>query len=405
MKPTLSNKNVLLGITGGIAAYKTPDVVRRLKDLGANVICVLSKNAGDFVSEIALQAVSGHSVHNHKMDAESESGMGHIDLARWADLVLVAPATANFIARLGGGEADELLTTVCIATESPIAVAPAMNQQMWANQATQENVAKLGKMGISILGPDSGDQACGEVGMGRMLQPTDLAEQAGALFQVSSLTGKKLLLTAGPTWEALDPVRGITNHSSGKMGFALAEAAVEAGAKVTLVAGPVHLETPAHVERINITSALDMQKAVMDNIAEQDIFIGVAAVADYRPVDVADNKIKKKDGDTQMTITLERNPDILAGVAALENPPFTVGFAAETNDVEKYATGKLEKKKLNMIAANHVGGTETGFGSDDNAITLISKTDTNSVDVTKLAQASKTQIARQLIEKISEKLG
>ena len=399
MQSNLTNKNILLGVTAGIAAYKTPDVVRRLRDLGANVQVVLSKNAGDFVSEIALQAVSGHSVHNHKMDAESESGMGHIDLARWADVVLIAPGTANFIARLCGGEADELLTTVCVATESKIAVAPAMNQQMWANQATQENIEKLRSMNITILGPDSGDQACGEVGMGRMLQPEDLAQQTAALFETGSLAGKSILLTAGPTWEALDPVRGITNHSSGKMGYALAEAAVEAGAKVTLVSGPVHLSTPDHVEKISITSALDMQKAVMDNIVNQDIFIGVAAVADYRPVEVSDNKIKKQAGQDTMTITLERNPDILAGVAELENPPFTVGFAAETNDVEKYARGKLERKKLNMIAANHVGGNEIGFGTTDNAITLISKN-----EIITLSKASKTQIARQLIEHISAQL-
>ena len=399
MQSNLTNKNILLGVTAGIAAYKTPDVVRRLRDLGANVQVVLSKNAGDFVSEIALQAVSGHSVHNHKMDAESESGMGHIDLARWADVVLIAPGTANFIARLCGGEADELLTTVCVATESKIAVAPAMNQQMWANQATQENIEKLRSMNITILGPDSGDQACGEVGMGRMLQPEDLAQQTAALFETGSLAGKSILLTAGPTWEALDPVRGITNHSSGKMGYALAEAAVEAGAKVTLVSGPVHLSTPDHVEKISITSALDMQKAVMDNIVNQDIFIGVAAVADYRPVEVSDNKIKKQVGQDTMTITLERNPDILAGVAELENPPFTVGFAAETNDVEKYARGKLERKKLNMIAANHVGGNEIGFGTTDNAITLISKN-----EIITLSKASKTQIARQLIGHISAQL-
>lgn len=399
MKPNLSNKNILLGVTAGIAAYKTPDLVRRLRDLGANVQVVLSKNAGDFVSEIALQAVSGHSVHNHKMDAESESGMGHIDLARWADAVLIAPATANFIARLKNGEADELLTTICVATNATIAIAPAMNQQMWANTITQSNLDALRQSGISILGPDSGDQACGEVGMGRMLQPLDLAQQTASLFETGSLSGKSVMITAGPTWEALDPVRGITNHSSGLMGYSIAQAAVEAGANVTLVTGPSNLNVPEHVKAINIVSALDMQAAVMAEIDEQDIFIGVAAVADYRPIEVADNKIKKQDGEDTMTITLQRNPDILAGVAELENPPFTVGFAAETNDVEKYARGKLERKKLNMIAANHVGGEETGFGTNDNALVLISKNDT----VT-LSKASKTQIARQLIEHICSKL-
>ena len=393
---SLANKNILLGISAGIAAYKTPDLVRRLQDLGANVQVILSKNAADFVSEIALQAVSGHPVHNHKMDAESESGMGHIDLARWADLVLIAPATANFIARLKNGEADELLTTVCVATEAKIAIAPAMNQQMWANQATQENIAKLQSMNIAILGPDSGDQACGEVGMGRMLQPVDLAEQVAKQFATGSLAGKQVMLTAGPTWEALDPVRGITNHSSGLMGYSLAQAAVEAGAKVTLVTGPTHLTVPEHVNAINVVSALDMHKAVMDNIETQDIFIAVAAVADYRPVEVADSKIKKKAGQDSMTITLTRNPDILADVAALDNAPFTVGFAAETNDVEKYAKDKLNRKKLNMIIANHVGGSDTGFSTPDNAVTVI--TADNSTPIPK---ASKTQIARQLIEYIS----
>ena len=396
---SLVNKNILLGVTGGIAAYKTPDLVRRLRDLGANVQVVLSKNAGDFVSEIALQAVSGHSVHNYKMDAESESGMGHIDLARWADAVLIAPATANFIARLKNGEADELLTTICVATEAKIAIAPAMNQQMWANQATQENIATLKNSGLPIFGPGSGDQACGEVGLGRMLEPTEIAQLTAGLFETGSLSGKKLMLTAGPTWEALDPVRGITNHSSGKMGYALAEAAVEAGAKVTLVSGPTNLAAPNHVERIDVISALDMQAAVMDNIDEQDIFIGVAAVADYRPIDVAECKIKKTSDNDQMTITLTKNPDILAGVTALENKPFTVGFAAETNNVIDYAQGKLERKNLDMIAANHVGGDETGFGTNDNAITLIS-----TEAVIELTQASKTQIARQLIEQISTKI-
>ena len=396
---SLVNKNILLGVTAGIAAYKTPDLVRRLRDLGANVQVILSKNAAEFVSEIALQAVSGHPVHSYKMDAESESGMGHIDLARWADAVLIAPATANFIARLKNGEADELMTTVCVATNSKIAIAPAMNQQMWANATTQENLDYLRAHHVAILGPDSGDQACGEVGMGRMLQPTDLAQQTAELFETGSLSGKSVMLTAGPTWEALDPVRGITNHSSGLMGYSIAQAAIEAGAKVTLVSGPTHLSIPDHVHAIHVISALDMQKAVMDNIHGQDIFIGVAAVADYRPVDVSDCKMKKQNGQDTMTITLERNPDILAGVAALKNPPFTVGFAAETNDVKDYARDKLKRKKLNMIAANHVGGSETGFGTPDNAITLITEN-----DMIELSKANKAQIARQLIDHISKQV-
>lgn len=399
MEANLTNKNILLGITAGIAAYKTPDLVRRLRDLGANVQVILSKNAGDFVSEIALQAVSGQAVHDHKMDAQSESGMGHIDLARWADVVLIAPATANFIARLNNGEADELLTTVCVATNAKIAIAPAMNQQMWANKKTQANIKALRQSDINILGPDSGDQACGEVGMGRMLEPTELAQQTAVLFETDELAGKAVMITAGPTWEALDPVRGITNHSSGIMGYAIAQSAVEAGALVTLVTGPTHLEIPEHVNAIKVVSALEMQAAVMNDIAKQDIFIGVAAVADYRPIEVSKNKIKKQDNQNTMNITLERNPDILAGVAQLKNAPYTVGFAAETNDIEKYARVKLEKKKLDMIAANDVGSDDIGFGARDNALTLITQTET-----ILLPRANKTQIARQLIHHIGQQL-
>ncbi|MFT5572133.1 MAG: phosphopantothenoylcysteine decarboxylase/phosphopantothenate--cysteine ligase [Cryomorphaceae bacterium] len=392
---SLSNKRVLLGISAGIAAYKTPDLVRKLSELGAEVQVVMSRNSEQFVAPLALQAVSGHAVHNYAMTAESESGMGHIDLARWADVVLIAPATANIIARLCQGNADELLTTVCVATEAPLAVAPAMNQQMWQNPATIKNMATLTKRRVHILGPDSGEQACGEVGLGRMLQPVDIAQQLGQLFQTGSLVGKNVMITAGPTWEAIDPVRGITNHSSGTMGYALAQAAVEAGAKVTLVSGPTNLPAPNHVSRINVTSALDMHAAVMDLIAEQDIFVGVAAVADYRPVDCAEQKIKKN--ADEMTITMVKNPDILADVAALDKSPFCVGFAAETNDLVDHARGKLERKKLDMIAANHVGGTETGFGTPDNAITLISKD-----AVIELPIQNKYAIARSLLAEIAK---
>lgn len=392
---TLNNKRVLLGVTAGIAAYKTPELVRKLSELGADVQVVMSKNSEQFVAPLALQAVSGHDVHHFAMTADSESGMGHIDLARWADVVLIAPATANSIARLVAGMADELLTTICSATEAPIAVAPAMNQQMWQNQANQENLKVLAKRGVLILGPDSGEQACGEVGPGRMLQPIDIAKQLGESFQTTSLAGVKLMLTAGPTWEALDPVRGLTNHSSGLMGYALAEAAQEAGASVTLISGPTNLSSPERVTTENVVSAAEMHAAVMASIAEQDIFIGVAAVADYRPVAEADQKIKKN--ADEMTLTLVKNPDILADVAARENAPFCVGFAAETNDVVNYARGKLEKKRLHMIAANHVGGTQTGFGTPENAITLITAD-----KVIELPKASKSAIARQLIVHIAE---
>ena len=391
---SLTNKRVLLGVSAGIAAYKAPDLVRKLTELGAEVQIILSKNADQFVAPLSLQAVSGHAVHSYAMTAESESGMGHIDLARWADIVLIAPATANMMARLCQGNADELLTTVCVATEAPIAVAPAMNQQMWQNAASRANIALLESRGVHILGPDAGEQACGEVGPGRMLQPVDIAQRVGNLFQNTELTGKRVMITAGPTWEALDPVRGITNHSSGMMGYSLAQAAVEAGADVTLVSGPTHIAKPERVNTVNVISALDMHAAVMNDIEAQDIFIGVAAVADYRPIDSADQKIKKN--ADEMTITMVKNPDILADVAALEKRPFCVGFAAETNDVVSYARGKLERKKLDLIAANHVGGSDTGFGTPDNAITLISKD-----DATELPKQNKAALARQLMAEIA----
>jgi len=357
----------------------------------------MSRNSEQFVAPLALQAVSGHAVHNYAMTAESESGMGHIDLARWADIVLIAPATANVIARLCQGNADELLTTVCVATEAPIAIAPAMNQQMWQNAASVANIDTLSSRGVHVLGPDSGEQACGEVGPGRMLQPEDLAARLGQLFQTTELTGKRVMITAGPTWEALDPVRGITNHSSGTMGYALAQAAAEAGADVTLVSGPTHIEKPERVSVIDTQSALDMHAAVMDNIHDQEIFIGVAAVADYRPVDLAQEKIKKS--ADEMTITMVKNPDILAEVAALDQRPFCVGFAAETTDVVDYARAKLERKNLDLIAANHVGGSETGFGVPDNAITLISKD-----QVIELPKQNKYALARALIAEIVKAL-
>lgn len=391
----LTNKRVLLGVSAGIAAYKTPDLVRKLTELGAQVQVILSKNASQFVAPLALQAVSGNPVHDYAMTAESESGMGHIDLARWADIVLIAPATANVMARLCAGNADELLTTVCVATEAQLVIAPAMNQQMWQNKATEQNLQTLIERDVWVLGPDAGEQACGEFGPGRMLQPIDIAQTLADRFHKGELTGKNIMLTVGPTWEALDPVRGITNHSSGTMGYALAQAAIEAGANVTLVCGPTKTSAPEHAHTIKVTSALEMHAAVMERVEEQDIFIGVAAVADYRPVDIKQGKIKKK--DDEMTITLVKNPDILADVAKLENAPFCVGFAAETDNVIDYARGKLERKNLQMIAANHVGGNETGFGVPDNAITLISAD-----KVVDLPKQNKYALARTLMQEISE---
>ncbi len=393
----LANKHVLLGVSAGIAAYKTPDLVRKLTELGAEVEVILSRNADQFVAPLSLQAVSGRAVHNYAMTAESESGMGHIDLARWADVVLIAPATANIIARLCQGNADELLTTVCVATEAPLAIAPAMNQQMWQNTATEQNMQTMTQRGTWILGPDSGEQACGEVGPGRMLQPIDIAQRLGAHFQSGELAGKHVMITAGPTWEAIDPVRGITNHSSGLMGYALAQAASEAGADVTLISGPTNLNPPERVNTVNVISALDMHRAVFDVIDQQDIFIGVAAVADYRPVNSAVQKIKKN--ADEMTITMVKNPDILADVASHTKRPFCVGFAAETNDVVEYARGKLDRKNLDMIAANHVGSSETGFGTPDNAITLITRS-----DVVDLPKQNKYALARNLIKQIAQQL-
>lgn len=391
---SLTNKRVLLGVSAGIAAYKTPDLVRKLTELGAEVQVILSKNAAQFVAPLALQAVSGHPVHDYAMTAESESGMGHIDLARWADIVLIAPATANLVARLCAGSADELLTTVCVATEAPIAIAPAMNQQMWQNPATVANIELLQQRNVEILGPDSGEQACGEVGPGRMLQPEDIARRVSGCFQTTELTGKSVMITAGPTWEALDPVRGITNHSSGRMGYSLAQAAIEAGARVTLVSGPTNIETPELAQVVDVISARDMYDAVMQLIEEQDIFIAVAAVADYRPASAELKKIKKH--ADEISLELVKNPDILAAVAALEAAPFCVGFAAETHDVIEYARGKLEAKKLDLVAANHVGGSETGFGTEENAISLVSKD-----SVTELPQQHKLALARNLVSEIA----
>ena len=365
-------RNIVLGISGGIAAYKAPILVRRLKETGADVRVVLSGGAKAFVTPMSLQAVSGHAVAHDLLDPAAELGMGHIELARWADEVIIAPASANFIARMANGMADELITAVCLATEAPIRVCPAMNQVMYLAQATQANLATLKSRGVTLWGPASGDQACGEVGPGRMPEPEEITALSLAAAQADAapgpLAGKKLLLTAGPTREALDPVRYLSNHSSGKMGFALAEQAARLGAEVTLVSGPVNLATPAGVTRIDVDSAQQMLDAVMAEVERHEIFIGCAAVADYRPVSAASDKIKK----SQETLTIEmvRNPDILATVAGHSKRPFTVGFAAETRDVEHYALDKLARKKLDMIAANDVSKPGQGFNADSNALTL-----------------------------------
>lgn len=391
----LMNKRVLLGVTGGIAAYKAADLVRRLQDVGAQVRVVMTQGACEFITPLTMQALSGHPVHTTLLDPTAEAAMGHIELARWADLVLIAPASANFMARLAHGHGNDLLTTLCLATGAPIAIAPAMNQQMWADLSTQKNQLILQEKGITIFGPGSGSQACGEVGAGRMIEPLEIIQQAAEVFDYQLLTGKHVVITAGPTRESIDPVRYITNKSSGKMGFALAEAAAEAGAKVTLIAGPVNLPTPSRVERVDVVRAVDMYETCMDVVENGcDVFIATAAVADYRPTVTADHKIKKS--TEEIHLTLVKNPDIVASVAEHAKRPFTVGFAAETQDVMAYAQGKLVNKKLDMIATNDVSGTNVGFNSDNNALTVIWPSGHKVLPL-----ASKAQIAKQLIELIA----
>ena len=394
----LQNRNILLGVCGGIAAYKSAELVRLLTKAGASVRVVMTEAAQQFVGALTFQALSGNPVHSSLLDPEAEAGMGHIELARWADLVLVAPATADFLARHAAGRADELLSAICRATAAPQWLAPAMNQQMWQDAATQQNVAQLQAQGIALIGPDAGSQACGEVGPGRMVEPSELVETLAAQFQSGLLQGEHLLITAGPTREPLDPVRFISNRSSGKMGFAIARAAVEAGAKVTLVAGPVALDTPEHVTRIDVEQAEEMAEAVMTRVADASLFIATAAVADYRPATLEAEKIKKGKGET-LQLTLFKNRDILAEVAASSTPPFTVGFAAETENVREYAQQKRSRKQIDMIAANQVGQPGTGFDADENALTLFWEGGEQS-----LPRATKQQLARQLIEYIVERM-
>lgn len=361
---------VLLAVTGGIAAYKSPEIVRRLNDLAIDVRVVMTRSACEFVKPLVFQAVSGYSVHTELLDEQAEAGMGHIELARWADVLLIAPATANTLARMVAGFADDLLSTICLATTAKQIVAPAMNSMMWYHPATVSNVEILNKRGVQVLGPGDGSQACGETGVGRMLEPVDIVQAIVNHSDQSGIAGilksKRVLITAGPTREDIDPVRFISNHSSGKMGFALARAANIAGANVTLVAGPVVLPTPQGVSRIDVISARDMHTEVMRQVTDTDIFISVAAVGDYRAVETSATKIKKSSED--LVLRLERNPDILADVAAMQMRPLCVGFAAETDNVEAYARDKLMRKKLDMIVANQVGILNVGFGSDSNAV-------------------------------------
>ena len=393
----LKDKNILLGITGGIAAYKTPDLVRKLTAQGANVRVVVTDSAKSFVSTLSLQAVSGNPVSDDLLDPAAEAAMGHIELAKWADKLLIAPATANFVAKLAHGLADDLLSTLCLATTAEIVLAPAMNQQMWKAPATQANLAILKQRQVQLLGPAAGEQACGDVGPGRMLEPEELVALLSKTHNTDvRLKHKTVVITAGPTREAIDPVRYISNHSSGKMGFALAEAAQSMGAKVILVSGPVNLCSPENVTKLDVNSALDMHQAVMKHINDCDIFVACAAVADYRPVNLADQKIKKD--DEELTLTFTKNPDILTDVAKLDDAPFTLGFAAETQDVSHYAKGKLVRKGLDMIAANDVSDKSIGFNSEQNALSVFWQNGEE-----QLAMADKKQLARDLLNLVVER--
>ncbi|MDX1537657.1 bifunctional phosphopantothenoylcysteine decarboxylase/phosphopantothenate--cysteine ligase CoaBC [Arsukibacterium sp.] len=410
MQQTLAAKRILLGISGGIAAYKSADLVRRLKERGAEVRVILTDAAQQFITPLTLQAVSGNPVSTSMLDPAAEAAMGHIELAKWADLIVVAPASADVIARLAHGMANDLLTTCVLASAAPVAVAPAMNQQMYNNIATQQNLATLKKHKFHIYGPGAGEQACGDVGYGRMLEPLELValveqtigqgtQQTNEQSQLpaSPLAGLRFTITAGPTREALDPVRYLSNHSSGKMGFSLAAAAAAMGADVTLISGPVQLATPAGVKRTDVISAQQMHDVALKAAVKSDIFIGCAAVADYRAADVASNKLKKGAGD-ELQLTLIKNPDIIAAVAGLhEQRPFTVGFAAETQDVLNYARQKLLKKKLDMICANDVSQPDAGFNSDQNAVTLLWQSGEQT-----LALQSKSALAESLITLISK---
>ncbi|HAZ53745.1 MAG TPA: bifunctional phosphopantothenoylcysteine decarboxylase/phosphopantothenate--cysteine ligase CoaBC [Franconibacter helveticus] len=366
----LSGKKIVLGVSGGIAAYKAPELVRRLRERGAEVRVAMTEAAKAFITPLSLQAVSGYPVSDSLLDPAAEAAMGHIELGKWADLVILAPATADLIARVAAGMANDLVTTICLATPSPVAVVPAMNQQMYRNAATQHNLQVLASRGLQLWGPDSGSQACGDIGPGRMLDPLVIVEMAAQHFApVKDLQHLNIMITAGPTRERLDPVRYITNDSSGKMGFAIAAAAAARGANVTLVSGPVALSTPPFVQRVEVTTALEMEAEVQKRAQQQHIFIGCAAVADYRAAEIASEKIKKQ-GD-ELTLTMIKNPDIVAGVAALAvNRPFVVGFAAETNNVEEYARQKRQQKNLDLICANDVSQSNQGFNSDNNALHL-----------------------------------
>lgn len=396
----LQNKNIVLGVTGGIAAYKCAELVRRLKDQGANVRVVMTNGGKAFITPLTLQAVSGNPVADSLLDPAAEAAMGHIELAKWADLILIAPATANTIARLSAGMADDLLATICLATKAPIAVAPAMNQQMWHAIATQENMTVITRRGIHVWGPGAGEQACGDVGFGRMIEPDDIVDHCITHFNTDqSLAGQHWVITAGPTRESIDPVRYISNHSSGKMGFSIAAAAQSFGAIVTIIAGPVNLPTPTNCTRIDVQSADNMHEAALKQAVNADVFVACAAVADYKVALISEHKIKKTSTNDAMNIALVKNPDIVASIAALKDKPFTVGFAAETQDVEHYAKSKLVGKNLDMIAANDVAKQGQGFNSDDNALNVFWSNGNK-----ELPLMAKKQLAEQLVVLINNRM-
>jgi phosphopantothenoylcysteine decarboxylase/phosphopantothenate--cysteine ligase len=393
----LANRRILLGVTGSVAAYKAAELIRLLRADGAEVDVVLTRGGGAFITPLTLQALSGRAVHASHLDPATESAMGHIELARRADLALIAPASANAIARLAAGLADDLLSTVCLATSAPLAIAPAMNRQMWEHPSTRDNIARLRERGVHILGPGAGEQACGEVGPGRMLEPALIVAEVRSLFAPRLLEGRRVLITAGPTQEPIDPVRFISNRSSGRMGYALARAAAAQGAAVTLVSGPVSLDVPSGVERIAVQTAADMAEAVQARIASCDIFIAAAAVADYRPAVIVNEKLKKT--TASLSLELERTQDILGGVASLSRRPFVVGFAAETSDLEEHARAKLRDKRLDMVAANYVGLPDRGFDAADNELLVLCPDGARHT----LPLASKQRIADQLVSLIAER--
>ena len=394
---SLSQKRIILGITGGIAAYKSAEIARRLQDHGAEVRVIMTDSAQEFIRPLTLQALTGKPVHTDLLDTKAEAAMGHIELARWADAILVAPATANFMAALSQGTAHDLLTTVCLASSGKIIVAPAMNQAMWSQPASQQNIESLKRRGITILEPDNGVQACGDIGPGRLQQPDVIVEHMASIFDSGILSGKQVVITAGPTREAIDPVRYISNHSSGKMGYALASAMTDAGASVTLISGPVSLQCPDRCELISVVSADDMLAAASLAVKKADIFISSAAVADYRVTEVASQKIKKK--SDKMSLKLSKTPDIVAILS--ENNPnlFVVGFAAETEQVEAHAREKLDRKQLNAIIANDVSRMDIGFNSDDNEALWIDADNSQT-----LSKKSKAQLAREIAVLIANKI-